>query len=62
MDSIKRPNMTWSSADARRVIERIQRQYFLHPDDLALREQNPESDETLRQLGTIRRLEGALDL
>jgi hypothetical protein len=54
--------MKWSSAEARRVIESIQRQYYLHPDDLAFREQNPETAEAHRQLGMIRRFEGALDL
>jgi len=45
-----------------RVIENIQRNYFLHPDDIALRESNPDSFEAQRQQLTIDRQERMLEL
>lgn len=51
-----------SDLSARELIEEIQREVFLHEEDLAFREQNPDTKETKRQLQTIRRLEGTLEL
>ena len=47
---------------ARDVIGSIQRNYYLHPDDVAMREQDPEGMETLRQEQTIKRYDGMLEL
>lgn len=47
---------------ARRVIESIQRNYYLHPDDVSKREQDPDGMESLRQDQTIARYEGMLEL
>lgn len=51
-----------SPAEAHHVIEEIQRLYYLHPDDILFRQQNPQSPETYRQEKGIKRLEGTLDL
>jgi len=48
--------------NAQDIIEDIQRSYFLHPVDIRSRENGPDSNETKRQLQTIRRLGGTLDL
>ena len=47
---------------ARDVIGSIQRNYYLHPDDVAKRERDPERMEALRQEQTIKRYEGMLEL
>jgi len=56
------PVMMKSTAEARHVIEEIQRLYYLHPEDVLVRSENPESFETNRQTRGIKRLEGTLDL
>jgi hypothetical protein len=51
-----------TTTQARRVIESIQRNYYLHPDDVTMREQDPDGMESLRQGQTIKRYEGMLEL
>ena len=48
--------------DKNEVIASIQRNYFLHPDDIAKRQADPDGMESLRQEQTITRYEGMLDL
>ena len=49
-------------AEAGSVIEEIQRSYYLHPDDITARENDPEGAETKRQQETIKDREGMLEL
>jgi hypothetical protein len=56
------PIIKRSPAEAYRVVEEIQKLYYLHPDDILFRQQNPRSPETYRQDKGIKRLEGTLDL
>lgn len=49
-------------SEARSVIEDIQRSYYLHPDDIAIRESDPEGPETKRQEETMKDREGMLEL
>jgi hypothetical protein len=51
-----------TTREARNVIGSIQRNYYLHPDDIAMRERDPEGMEALRQEQTIKRYEGMLEL
>ena len=48
--------------EARSVIEAIQRSYYLHADDIAAREHDPQGPETNRQEETIKDREGILEL
>ena len=44
------------------IIADIQRNYYLHPDDITYRKENPTTSETRRQLEGIQRLERTLDM
>lgn len=51
-----------TTQQARQVIEEIQWSKYLHPDDVAARERDPDGADTKRHEGTIKELEGALEL
>jgi len=44
------------------VLVDIQRAYYLHPDDIKWRAKHPNDPRTKRELESIKRLEGVLDL
>lgn len=51
-----------TTEEARRVIESIQRKRYLHPDDIAAREGDPDGLDTARHEDTIEELERMVEL
>jgi len=51
-----------TTEEARQVIEAIQREKYLHPDDIAARERDPHGLDTKRHEKTIEELERVLEL
>jgi hypothetical protein len=51
-----------TTEEARQVIEAIQRERYLHPDDIAAREKDPNGQDTRRHEQTIKEFEDILEL
>ena len=51
-----------TTSDAEGVIKSIQRSYYLHAEDIAMREKDPEGIETKRQEEMLKSLEAILAL
>jgi len=51
-----------TTSDADGVIKSIQRSYYLHAEDIAMRENDPEGVETKRQEEMLKSLEAILAL